>query len=170
MAALVNDVEIEDHLDVAAALNLGDRFPNGDVFVQREDIGVHDAARGSLGVLEQVLDDARLLRAHQVENRGGQFLRQVVDQGRGIVRRDVLREFRDFLSRSSRQERGARFRAQLGDGLHGQAAVPIGQHGERGLAFLVLKLAEDLREVGRMLFLEKIQEVGGRTDAQQSPD
>ncbi len=63
VAALVDDVEVEHHLDVAVALQLGDGLADRHVFVEREDMRVHDAAGGLLVVLEQVLDDARFLRA-----------------------------------------------------------------------------------------------------------
>jgi len=60
------DVEVEHHLDVAVGLQLGDRLADGHVLAQREDMRVHDAAGRLLVVLEQVLDHARFLRAHQV--------------------------------------------------------------------------------------------------------
>ena len=102
VAPLVDDVEIEDHLDVAVALQLGDGLADRHVFAQREDMRVHDAAGGLLGVLEQVLDHARFLRAHQVEDRGRQLLGQVVDQRRRVVGRDLLRELGDLLGRARR--------------------------------------------------------------------
>ena len=68
------------------------------------------------------------------------------------------------------QQRGAGLGAELGDGLHRQAAVALGEQRERGLAILVVQLAEDLGEVGRMLLLQQVQQVGGRTNAQQSLD
>ena len=39
-----------------------------------------------------------------------------------------------------------------------------------GLALLVGKFAEDLGEIGGMLLLQQVQQVGGRTNAQQSLD
>src|SRR5206468_11021550 len=60
--------------------------------------------------------------------------------------------------------------AKLGDGLHSQAAVALGEEAERRFAFLVGQLAEDLREVGGMLLLQQVQQVSGRTNAQQSLD
>ena len=56
--ARVDDVEIEDHLDVAGRLQRRDRLAHRHVFAEREDIRVHDAAGRLLGVFEQVLDVA----------------------------------------------------------------------------------------------------------------
>src|SRR4030095_12138870 len=122
------------------------------------------------GVLQQILDNARFLRAHQVEDGCRQVLRQVIDQGSGIVGGNVLRELGDFFRGTSRQQNGARFRAELRDRLHRQAAVPIGKHREGCLTLLVLELAEYLGKVGRVLLLKQIEQVGGRTNTQQSPD
>ena len=69
--------------------------------------------------------------------------------------------------RCRRQERGSRFGAELGEGLHRQAAIALGEHAERRLAILVRQLAEDLREIRGVLFLKQIQQVCGRTDAQE---
>ena len=131
---------------------------------------VHDAAGGLLVVLEQVLDDARFLRPHQVEDGRRQLFRQVVDQRRGVVGRDLLRELGDLFGRARREQRGARLRTELGDRLHRQPAVALGQQAERRLAILVRQLAEDLGEVGGVLLLQQVQQVGGRTNAQQSLD
>ncbi len=168
--ALVDDVEIEDHLDVAVGLELGDGLAHRHVFAQREDMRVHDAAGCLLVVLEQVLDDARLLRAHQVEDRRRQLLRQVVDQRRGVVGGNLLRELGDLFGRAGGEQRRARLRTELGDGLHRQPAVALGEQAEGRLAILVGQLAEDLGEVGGMLLLQQVQQVGGRTNAQQSLD
>ena len=110
---------------------------------------VHDAARRALGVLEQVLDDAGFLRPHQVEDRGRQVFRQVVDQGGGIVGRNLLSELGDFLRRPGGEQRGAGLGTELRHGLHRQTAVAIGQQAERRLAIALLQLAENLREIGR---------------------
>ncbi len=82
MPALVDDVEVEHHLDVAVALQFGSGFPDRHVFADREDVGVHDAAGGPLVVLEQVLDDARFLGAHHSRTSADSSSGQVVDQGR----------------------------------------------------------------------------------------
>jgi len=169
MTPVVHHVEVEHHLDVAVPLDFGDRLTHGHVFVQREDMRIHDAAGSSFVVLEQVLDDPGFFRAHQVEHGRGQFLRQVIDQCGSIVGRNFLCEPRNLFGGTGRQQRRAGFRAQLGDGLHGQPAVALGQQAERRIALLVLQFAEHLREVGGMLFLQEIQQVRGRANAQQPP-
>jgi hypothetical protein len=69
VAARVDDVEIKDHLDVARALQRGDRLRGGHILRKREDLRVHDAAGGLLGVLEQVADiAARGALLHQLED------------------------------------------------------------------------------------------------------
>ena len=135
VAALVDDVEIEHHLDVAVALQLGDRLADRQVFAQREDIRVHDAAGGLLVVLEQVLDDARLLRPHQLEHCGRQLLRQVIDQRRRVVGRDLLDQLGDLLGRAGRPAAPRRLSGPSSrHGLHRQAAVALGEQAEGRLA------------------------------------
>ena len=122
--------------------------------------------------LEEVLVLHRAGRAvlHQLQNGGRQLLREVVDQGSRVVGRNLLRELGDLFGGTSGEQRGTVLRTQFRHRLHGQTTVPIGQHRECGFTFLVLQLAKDLREVGRMLFLKEIQEIGGRTNTQQSSD
>ena len=107
---------------------------------------------------------------HQVEDGGRQLLRQVVDQRGGIVGGDLLRELGDLFGRAGGQQRRTGLGPELGDGLHRQTAVALGEQAERRLAILFGKVAEDLGEVGGMLLLQQVQQVGGRTDAQQSLD
>ena len=97
MPAVVHDVEVEDHLDIAVGLQFRDGFAHRHVLVQREDMRVHDAARGLLVVLEQVLDDARFLRPHQIEDGSRQLFGQVVDQRGGVIRGNFLSKFCDLL-------------------------------------------------------------------------
>ena len=182
MSPLVDDVEIEDHLHVPIALELGDGLANRRVFVEREDVRVHDAARRLLVVLEEVLDHARLLRTHQVENGGRELLRQVVDQGSRIVGGDFLGELGDLLGGPGGKQRGARlraelrdqhgsgFRTQLAQRLHGEPVVALNEHGKRRYAIAVRELTKNLREVGGMLLLEEIQQVGDGTNAEQPLD
>ena len=55
-------------------------------------------------------------------------------------------------------------------GLHREAAVALSQQAERGLSLSILELAENLGEIGGTLLLQQVQQVGGRTDTQQSLD
>ena len=68
---------------------------------------VHDAAGGALGVLEQVLDDAGLPGAHQIEDGRREVLGQVVDERGRVVGRNLLGELGDLL----RGPRGEKRRA-----------------------------------------------------------
>ena len=81
-------------------------------------------------ILEQVLDFARLLPAHQLEHRGRQLFRQVVDQGRRVVRRQLLDELGDLFGRPAGQQLRARLGPELAERLHRQPAVALDQHGE----------------------------------------
>ena len=74
---------------------------------------------------------------HQVEHRRRQLLRQVVDQGRRVVGGNLLRELGDLFGRARGQQRGAGLGTELGDRLHGEAAVALGQQAERRFAVLV---------------------------------
>ncbi len=170
MTTLVHDVEIEDHLDVAAALNLGNGLADRYVLAQREDARVHDAAGGPLVVLEEVFDDLGLFRPHQVEHGGRQVFRQVIDQRRGVVGLDLLRQARDLFGRTGGEKRCAGFSADLRQRLHRQAAVALDEQRERRFAVLVGQFGEHLCEIGRVLLLQQIDQVGRGANAQQSLD
>ena len=152
------------------ALERGDRLGHRQVFAEREDVRVHDAAGGALGVVEQALDLARLAAPHQLEHLVGQLLGQVIDQRRGVVGGDLLHQLGDLLGRAAGQQRRAALGAQLAGALHRQLGLAIDQHREGGLALALEQLAEDLAEVGRMLLLEQVQQVGGGADPQQALD
>ena len=49
--------------------------------------------------------------------------------------------------------------------LHRQAAVALDEQRERGVAVLVGKLGEELREIGGMLLLQQVDEIRGRPHA-----
>jgi hypothetical protein len=93
-----------------------------------------------------------------------------VDQGRGIVGGDLLGEARDLVSGAGGQQAPARLGSELRKRFHRQAAVAVDEQAERRFAVFVGELGEDLGEVGRMLLLQQVYQVGGRTDAQQSLD
>jgi len=167
---LVHDVEVEDHLDVAAALNLGNGLAHRHVLAQREDARVHDAAGGPFVVLEKVFDDLGLFRPHQVEHGGRHLFRQVIDQRRGVVGFDLLRQARDLFGRTGGEQRCAGFSADLRQRLHRQTAVTLDEQRERRFAVLVGQFGEHLCEVGRVLLLQQIDQVGRGANAQQSLD
>ena len=75
VAARVDDVEIEDHLDVARPLERGDRLARRHVLRKREDFRVHDAAGGLLVVLEQLADFVARAFFDQLEDGGRQRFR-----------------------------------------------------------------------------------------------
>ena len=171
MPPRVDDVEIEDHLDVARALQRGDRLRRGHVLGEGEDARVHDAARRLFGVFEQLADVAAggaLL--HQLEHRRRHVLRKVVDDRGGVVRRQLLEQLADLFGRPSGEQRRTAFGSELAERFHGQPAVAFDQERERGLPILVAELGEDLREVGRMLLLEQIDEVRRRAYAKEAFD
>jgi hypothetical protein len=109
MAPRVDDVEIEDHLHVARSLEGDDGLPRRHVFRKREDFRVHDAAGRLLVVLEQLADLVARALLDQLEDGGRQRLGQVVDDRRGVVRREVVQETRDFLRGPVGEERRAPF-------------------------------------------------------------
>ena len=91
MPAPVDDVEVEDHLDVARSLERRDRFGRGHVFRKREDFRIHDAAGGLFRVFEQLADiGAGRLLLHQLQHGRRQFFRQVIDNRRHVVGRKFL--------------------------------------------------------------------------------
>ena len=60
--------------------------------------------------------------------------------------------------------------AIVGGNVVAQPAVAFNQEREHGLPILVAELGEDLREVGRMLLLEQIDEVRRRAYAKEAFD
>ena len=62
------------------------------------------------------------------------------------------------------------FGPELAQRLHREPAVALDQQRERGLPVLVGELGEELREIGRMLLLEQIDEVRRRPHAQEALD
>ena len=62
---------------------------------------------------------------------GGELLGQVIDDGRRIVGRQLLRQLDDLLGRSPGEQRGGSLRPQLAEGFHRQAAVALDQERKR---------------------------------------
>jgi hypothetical protein len=167
----VDHVEIEDHLDVARSLQRRDRLGRRHVLRKRKDFRVHDAAGGLLGILEQLADFAAggpLL--HQLEDLRGDVLGQIADDRRRVVRRELLEQFADFFGRSTRQQRRRAFGSELADRLHREPAIALHQQRKRRESILLRQLREHLRQVGRVLFLEQIDEIRRRADAKQAFD
>ena len=169
-AVLVDDVEVEDHLDVARPLERRDRAADRQVLGQREDLGVHDAAGRPVVVLEKLLDLLRFPLAHEVEDARGQLLGQPVDERRRVVRLQLRKEARQLLGRAVAEQPRPDLAVELDDRLHRKAAVVLDQGGEGGPALQGRQLAEDLGQVRRMLLPQDVQQVGGRADALQPLD
>ena len=58
--------------------------------------------------------------------------------------------------------------AELGDRLHGQPAVAVREQVEAGVAVAIGEFLEDLGEIGRVLLLQQVQQIGGGPDAQEA--
>ncbi len=169
MPAGVDHVEIEDDLDVARSLERRNRFTRGHVLGEGKDLRVHDAAGRPLFVFEQIADvPSRGTLLHHLEDHAGQVLRQVVDDGRGVVGRQLLQQLDDLFGRAVREELGARLGTELAQALHRELAAALGEQVERGMPFLVGELGEELRQIGRVLLLEQVHQVGGRPHAHQT--
>ena len=65
----------------------------------------------------------------------------------------------------SASRRGAGLGTELAERLHREAAVALGEQREGGVAVLVGELRKQLREVGRVLLLKQVDQVGGRPHA-----
>ena len=160
------DIEIEDDLHVARSLERGDGLARGHVLREGKDLRVHDAAGRLLFVFEQLADiptSGTLL--HLLEHGAGELLGQIVDECRGVVRGEILDELDDLVSRAIGQQAGARFGTELARAFHRESAVALDEQRERRLAILVAELGEELREVGGMLLLQQVDQVGGRPHA-----
>ena len=145
-------------------------FARRHVLRKREDFRVHDAAGRLLVVLEQVADFVARALLDQLEDGGRERFGQVVDDRRGVVRRQIVQQPRDLLGRTIGEERGAALGAQLAERFHRELAVALDQEREGGVAILFAELGEDLREVRGMLFVEEIDEVRRRAEANQALD
>ena len=60
--------------------------------------------------------------------------------------------------------------SELGNGFHRELRAAIDEDAERRLAIPFLQFGQDLRQVGRVLFLQQIEQVGRGANPQQSPD
>ena len=105
---------------------------------------------------------------NQFENRGRQLLGQVVNDGRRVVRRQLLQQLDDLVGGAIGEQCGARFRTELAQRLHREPAVPLDEEGERRVTILLGELGKELREVGRMLLLEKVDEIRRRPHAHEA--
>ena len=103
---------------------------------------------------------SRILPAHQIKYRGRQFFGQVVDQRRRIVRWQFLDELGDVFGRAPSEELCTRLGGELAEGFHREAAVSFDQNGKRGEAIALLEFTKYLGQVGGMLLLEEIREIG----------
>ena len=68
------------------------------------------------------------------------------------------------------EERSADFRPEFAQRLHRDAAVALEEEREHRQAVFLGQLGEELREVGRVLLLEEIDEVGRGPHAQEALD
>ena len=145
-------------------------FARRHVLRKREDFRVHDAAGGLLVVFEQVADFVARAFLDQLEDGGRQRFGQVVDDRRGVVRRQVVQQAGDLFGRPIGEERRAPFGPELAERLHRELAVALDEERERGVAILLAELGEDLREVGGMLLVQQVDEIRRRADANQALD
>ena len=111
-----------------------------------------------------------VLVAHPREDLGRHIVREPVDQRRRIVGRQLQEQLRQLVGRPLRQERVADLGVELAQRLHRETAVLRNEGVERGEPPGVREPAQDLGEVGRMLLLEEVDEVSGRTNPLQSLD
>ena len=123
MASLVDNVEIEDHLHLARTLKSLDRLPGRQVLVEGEDIRVHDAASGLVRILKEVLDLTRVLAPHQLKHLRRQLIGQIPDPGSRVVRRKLLKETRQLVSRVFDQHRRAELEVELAERLDSKTAI-----------------------------------------------
>ena len=77
-------------------------------------------------------------------------------------------ELDDLFGGAVGEQRGARFGTELAQRLHRQPAVALDEQRERGLPILLGELGEELREVGRVLLLEQVDQVRRRPHAHEA--
>jgi len=112
----------------------------------------------------------RTLPAHQLADFVGEWLGEPIDQRRGVVRRKFVEKPDDFTGRPGSKQSRTHIDAELGDHLDGQPGIG-GRHRVDGSSPLVIvEGTQDLGNVDGMPLLQQVQEVSGRTNAQQSSD
>ncbi len=87
-----------------------------------------------------------------------------------VVRGQFLGELDDLLGGAAGEQLRAGFGPELAQRLHRQPAVAFDEQGERRAAILVGKLGEELRQIGRVLLLEQVDEVRRRPHALEALD
>src|SRR4029077_9579923 len=96
VTAFVDDVQVERHLVPAELLDRVYRFGGGGVFRESEYPRIHDATRGPFGIFENFGNPrGRLLTTHQLADFVGKRPGETIDQRRGIVWRQFLKEADD---------------------------------------------------------------------------
>ena len=93
---LVDDVDVEDALARHRLPEVIERLADRHLLVDGDELRRHDAARGRLAVLEEVLDLLRLGRRHLVEDAGGLLLGQGLDHVRRLVGRHLVEDAGDL--------------------------------------------------------------------------
>jgi hypothetical protein len=76
----------------------------------------------------------------------------------------------DFTGRPGRQQSRTHIDAEFGDHLNGQAGVGGRHRIDSGSPLVIVESPQDLGNVDGMPLLQQVQEVSGRTNAQQSSD
>ena len=148
-----------------------DRFGGGGVLREGKYPRVHDATRGPFGILKNFgYLRGRLLTTHQLADFVGKRLGEPIDQRRGIVWRQFLQESDDVMGRPRGERRGTHVNPELGDDLHRQPRIGGRHRIHGGPAFVIVERAEDFGNIDGMPLLQQVQEVSGRTNAQQSTD
>ncbi len=159
LAAVVDDVDIEDHLQIAGVLELPYRFLDRSLLAQREDLGAHDPPGGLLGILEEVLDLGGFLGMHRAEDGLLEIARQPGHEWSGVVGIELLQESGDFRRGEVGKEECAALRTELGERRAGESQIPLVKRLERLATELLGKIGEDAGDVSGMETIEDVERV-----------
>jgi len=112
----------------------------------------------------------RTLATHQLADFVGERFGEPIDQRRGIVGRKFLEKPDDFTSRPGGEQGRPHIHAEFGDHLDGEPGVRGCHRIDGSSSLVIVEGAQNLGNVDGMPLLQQVQEVSGRTNAQQSSD
>ena len=145
MIVVVDDVHVEDALAGHGLADVVQGLADCHLLVDGDELRRHDAARGRLAVLEELLDLLRFVGRHLVEDPGGLLLRQGLDDVGRLVGRHLIEDAGDLA---------------LVEHVHQGAAAAVVHFVENGARRLARELAEHGHLVGEVQLPERPREVG----------
>ncbi len=171
VVALVDHVEVVGELELlAASLERRDRLRHRDLFVEREEVGRHDAPGGLRVEREELLHVGRLVGVHEREQLLATILWQFVEQERRVVRGHLAEEPHDLVHRKRLEQVDRVLGAELGQRVGGLRGVARGERRERHMSLALRERAEHGRHLDRTQPLDDVERVGDGAATDETAD